>query len=115
MRRTPPTPEPYEKHEEACQQPLRAQWTTRNWGGGTSVLWPPGTEMSSNLNELGSRFILKVSRGEGAPGWLSSQASAFGSGRDPEVLGSSSSSGSPQGAHLSSTYVSASVSLMKNK
>ena len=34
----------------------------------------------------------------GTPGWLSGWASAFGSGRDPRVLGLSSASGSLQGA-----------------
>ena len=36
-----------------------------------------------------------------APGWFSGWTSAIGSGRDPGVLGSSSTSGSPQGAWFS--------------
>ena len=35
------------------------------------------------------------------PEWLSGWASAFGSGRDPNVLGSSPTLGSPQGDSLS--------------
>ena len=37
----------------------------------------------------------------GAPAWFSGWASAFGSGRDPWVLGLSPATGSPQGACLS--------------
>ena len=37
----------------------------------------------------------------GAPGWLSGWASAFGSGPDPRVLGSSPTSGSPEGTCFS--------------
>ena len=37
----------------------------------------------------------------GAPGWLNGWVSAFGSGHDPWVLGSSPASGSPQGACFS--------------
>ena len=38
---------------------------------------------------------------QGAPGWLSGRASAFGTRHDPGVLGSSPMSGSPQGACFS--------------
>ena len=38
---------------------------------------------------------------QGMPGWLSNRMSAFGSGHDPAVQGSSPASGSPQGACFS--------------
>ena len=46
----------------------------------------------------------------GTPGWLGGWASAFGSGRDPGVLGLSPTSGSPRGTRFSfCIYVSASL------
>ena len=45
-------------------------------------------------------LALKILR-SGTPGWLSGWASAFGSGRDPGVLGSSATSGFSPGASFS--------------
>ena len=47
----------------------------------------------------------------GVPGWLGSWASAFGSGHDPGVPGSSPTLGSPQGVASPSAYVSVSLSV----
>ena len=58
-------------------------------------------------------IYLAIDLFSGMPGWLSGSTSAFGSGRDPEVLGLSPALGFPQGACLSpmSAYVSASLSV----
>ena len=53
------------------------------------------------LNGSSSKSSQVQNSCRGSPGWLSGCASAFGSGSDPRVLGSSPTSGSLQGAYLS--------------
>ena len=58
------------------------------------------------LNDLGARYSMLNqtnfrSLNQGTPGWLSGLASAFSSGCDPGVLGSSFILGSPKGACFS--------------
>ena len=79
--------------------------TAMNWR--SSELPPDLNRNSRTYNNLQSNlegqisnrcsFILKTFFLSGRPGWLSGWASAFGSGRDPRVLGPSLTSGSPTG------------------
>ena len=75
------------------------------------VHWPPWTLLviegiivtnTTNVPQfLLHRFICLVKTySSGAPGWLSGGASAFGSGHDPGVPGSSPTSGSLAGSLL---------------
>ena len=52
------------------------------------------------VNFMLNKFSINIAQ-VGTPRWLSGWAPAFGSGRDPRVLGSSPMLGSPQGVCFS--------------